>query len=150
MAAPLPTCLLAALALLTGCGIVPIGLDSRIEAPGLLSRLTVHNQFDGAAFLRATWIEGKEEVSLIPPGPPQSISGSIAGAFPTVSVEVLADDCTVLHEIAGMPWDTERMLSITADEVSLDPITRGDPSWGIAQTTDRCRTKPHDLGPGDP
>lgn len=107
-----------------------------------LSRLTVHNQHADAVYLRANWIEGMEQTSVIPVGDPLFISGSIAGAFPA-TVEILDADCNpIIGRLTDQFWDTQAIITISAAGLEVEPITAPEGLWDVAKVVRKCRTKP--------
>lgn len=107
-----------------------------------LSRLTVHNQHADAVYLRANWVEGMEQTSVIPVGDPLFISGSIAGAFPA-TVEILDADCRpIIGRLTDQSWDTQAMITISETGLEIEPITTMERFWDVAEVVRECRTKP--------
>ena len=126
--------------LLPACGAVPASRAP--DGPWRpLSRLTVHNQHAEAAYLRANWVEGKEQTSFIPVGDPLAISGSIGGGFPA-SVEILDATCAVIGRLADQPGETQAMITISSTGLALDPITTTERAWNVAEVVDDCPTRP--------
>jgi hypothetical protein len=136
--------MMAALALmlvLPACGSIQF-TPPPVDPNRPLSRLTVQNQRPDAVYLRANWIEGMEQTSVIPVGDPLFISGSIAGAFPA-TVEILDAGCNpIIGRLTDQPWDLQAVITISETGLSVEPITTAEGFWDVAQTVAECRTKP--------
>ena len=134
------TAAIALVLLLPACAASPV-TSARDAATLPLSRLTVDNRHEGAAYLRATWVDGMEQTSVIPVDGPLYISGSIAGAFPA-TVEILDADCNLVGRLSNQPRDTQAIITVSATGLTLTPITFGERTWRVAEVVDECRTRP--------